>query len=128
MRHSTGKPTKAEQDRLDAIHDMPCIACEIEADWAKSRQEPVVPQPLRTEAHHLVDKGNRLLSGGHIATIPLCGWHHEGTLAYPLSGREMRALHGPSLKLQKKDFVATYGSERDLLEVIDRRLKQDDAA
>ena len=128
MRHSTSKPTKAEQDRLDVLHDMPCIACEIEADWAKARQEPVVNQPLRTEAHHLVDKGTRLLSGGHMATIPLCGWHHEGTLAYPLSGREMRALHGPSLKLQKKDFVATYGSERDLLAIIDRRLQQDDAA
>ena len=128
MKHSTGKPTKAEQDRLDALHDMPCIACEIEADWAKARQEPTVNQPSRTEAHHLVDKGYRIHSGGHMATLPLCGWHHEGTLLYPLSSREMRALHGPSLKLHKKDFVATYGSERDLLAIIDRRLIERSAA
>lgn len=128
MKHSTKKPTKAEQDRLDALHDMPCIACEIEADWAKARGDRVIGQPLRTEAHHLVDKGTRKLSGGHMATIPLCGWHHEGTLDYPLSSREMRALHGPSLKLQKKDFVATYGSERDLLAIIDQRLSARSAA
>lgn len=28
MKHSTSRPTKAEQARLDAIHRMPCIACE----------------------------------------------------------------------------------------------------
>jgi hypothetical protein len=128
VQHSTKKPTKAEQARLDALHDMPCLACEIEADWSKQRGETPLSQPLRTEAHHLVDKGTRKHSGGHMATIPLCGWHHEGTLPEPLSSREMRTLHGPSLKLQKKDFVATYGSERDLLAIIDKRLAKDEAA
>lgn len=128
MNHSTVKPTKTEQARLDALHDMQCIACEIEADWAKARKEPPLDQPLRTEAHHLVDKGYRIHSGGHSATLPLCGWHHEGTLLYPLSGREMQALHGPSLKLHKKSFVATYGTERDLLAIIDKRLRERQAA
>lgn len=128
MQHSTTKPTKAEQARLDALHDMPCIACEIEADWAKARREPPLNQPLPTEAHHLVDKGTRKHSGGHMATLPLCGWHHEGTLAYPLSSKEMRTLHGPSLKLQKRDFVATYGKERDLLAIVDQRLAARSAA
>jgi hypothetical protein len=128
VQHSTKKPTKAEQARLDALHDMPCIACEIEADWAKQRGETPLSQPLRTEAHHLTDKGYRSHSGGHMATIPLCSWHHDGRLAYPLSSREMRALHGPSMKLQKKDFVATYGSERDLLAIIDQRLAARSAA
>lgn len=128
MQHSTRKPTQAEQDRLDAIHAMPCIACEIEADWAKARNETPLNQPLRTQAHHLVDKGYRIHSGGHSATLPLCGWHHEGDLAYPLSSREMRTLHGPSLKLHKRDFVPTYGSERDLLAIVDKRLEKDEAA
>jgi hypothetical protein len=128
VRHSTGKPTKLEQDRLDAIHAMPCIACEIEADWAKARQEAPLDQPLRTEGHHLVDKGTRKHSGGHMATIPLDGWHHRGELLYPLSAREMKQLYGPSLALHKRDFVATYGKERDLLAIIDKRLEKDEAA
>lgn len=128
MKHSTKKPTKAEQLRLDRIHEMPCIACEMEAGWSKARREPPLEQPLPTEAHHLVDKGTRKHSGGHDATIPLCRWHHRGEIIYPLSGREMRQLHGPSFALNKKVFVALYGSERDLLAVIDGRLKQDKAA
>lgn len=128
MNHSTKAPTKAQQARLDAIHAMPCIACELEETYAKANKETPMDQPLPTEAHHLVDKGTRKHSGGHDATLPLCGWHHRGELVYPLSGREMRQLHGPSLKLSKKVFIALYGSERDLLAVIDARLKQDIAA
>lgn len=128
MQHSTGKPTKAEQARLDALHDMPCIACEIEADWAKQRGETPLSQPMRTEAHHLTDKGYRSHSGGHMATIPLEGWHHRGELLYPLSEREMKQLYGPSLALHKREFKATYGSERDLLAIIDQRLASRSAA
>lgn len=128
MRHSTGTPTKAEQARLDAIHAMPCIACEMEAERAKKRREPPLNQPLRTEAHHIVDKGYRKHSGGHSATLPLCGWHHRGELAYPLSSGEMLFLHGPSLQGHKRAFVATYGTERALLEKVDEKLKQRNAA
>lgn len=128
MRHSTRKPSKAEQDRLDAIHAMPCIACEIEADISRQRSEIVLSQPSRTEAHHIVDKGTREHSGGHMATLPLCGWHHRGEPVYPLGKREMRNLHGPSLADSKKSFRANYGSERDLLAITDKRLKQDEAA
>ena len=128
MQHSTKTPTKAEQDRLDAIHAMPCIACEMEAGYAKARKEQPLEQPSRTEAHHIVDKGYREHSGGHMATLPLCSWHHRGELLYPLSGREMRQLHGPSFELSKKVFVALYGSERDLLDIIDRRLSARNAA
>jgi hypothetical protein len=128
MNHSTGKPTKAEQLRLDRIHAMPCIACEMEADWSKVRKEIPMNQPLPTEAHHLVDKGTRKHSGGHDATIPLCRWHHRGEIIYPLSGREMRQLHGPSFALSKKVFIALYGSERDLLAIIDKRLLERNAA
>jgi hypothetical protein len=118
MKHSTGKPTKAEQARLDAIHAMPCIACEKER----------VVQPLRTEAHHLVDKGTRALSGGHVATIPLCKYHHRGELLDYMSGREMKFVYGPSLALHKREFKACYGTERELLAETDERLKEDAAA
>jgi hypothetical protein len=37
-------------------------------------------------------------------------------------------VYGPSLALHKRDFVATYGKERDLLAIIDKRLEKDEAA
>jgi hypothetical protein len=120
VKHSTGKPTKAEQERLDALHSMPCLACEFEKN--------MLPQPLPTEAHHLTDKGTRLHSGGHGATIPLCGWHHRGEPAGTLYVREMRTLYGPSLALQKREFIAAYGSERELLAITNARLEKAKAA
>lgn len=114
MRHSTTKPTKAEQLRLDRIHAMPCAAC----------IQNTLPQPFPTEAHHLVDKGYRIHSGGHMATIPLCGWHHRGDQIYPLTQREMFQLYGPSLATRKRDFVAQFGNERELLELTNQRLEQ----
>jgi len=118
VRHSTSKPTKAEQDRLDAIHAMPCIPCEKER----------VQQPLRTEAHHLVDKGTREHSGGHMATIPMCGWHHRGEPVEYMKRSEMHLIYGPSFALRKREFIACYGTERELLALTDERLKQDQAA
>lgn len=112
MNHSTKKPTKAQQSRLDAIHSMPCCACRLED----------VSQPSKTEAHHLVDKGYRIHSGGHDATLPLCGWHHRGdvrgcqVLCNPPTMANAEKAYGPSLAMNKKAFVAKYGSERELLE------------
>lgn len=60
--------TKADQKRLDIIHRLPCLAC-VQSGGG---------QPNRTEAHHIVDRGYRRLSGGHNSTIPLCSWHHRG--------------------------------------------------
>jgi hypothetical protein len=120
VKHSTGKPTKAEQSRLDAIHAMPCLACEIEAH--------MFPQPNRTEAHHLVDKGTRKHSGGHLATIPLCGWHHRGEPEGTLYRSEMKTLYGPSIALHKREFIAAYGTERALLAKTNERLQEDQAA
>lgn len=118
MRHSTGTPTRMQQVRLDRIHAMPCIACEKEK----------IKQPSRTEAHHLVDKGYRSHSGGHDATIPLCGWHHRGEYVEYMTGREMHLVYGPSLARHKREFKYAYGTERELLALTDERLQQDEAA
>lgn len=118
MRHSTRKPTKAEQDRLDAIHAMPCICCQLLR----------IAQPSRTEAHHLVDKGTRKHSGGHAATLPLCGWHHRGDVlgcgryASPPTMANVEVAIGPSLQGNKKLFLVKFGTERELLAVIDKKL------
>jgi hypothetical protein len=107
---------------------MGCIACEMEAAFAEKRGETPMAQPFPTEAHHLTDRGYRIHSGGHMATLPLEAWHHRGICIEYLTAREMTALYGPSLARSKRNFQATYGSERELLAIIDARLNQTRAA
>jgi hypothetical protein len=100
---------------LDAIHDLPCVACEMDHSGFATL--------MRTEAHHLVDRGNRAASGGHQATIPLCGWHHRGEPPrMDMSAAQAETIYGPSLARSKRDFVKRYGTERELLAKVDRRL------
>jgi hypothetical protein len=40
----------------------------------------------------------------------------------------MKELHGPSLALHKREFVALYGSERQLLAEVDEQLSKGIAA
>ena len=111
MKHSTTTPTAAEAERMDRLSRMPCIACQI-----RLTNSPLGPsQPSRTTIHHLVDKGTRKLSGGHMATIPLCEWHHQGSSLPGMTSRTMEILYGPSLALDKRLFVETYQPERYLL-------------
>lgn len=102
--------TKADQKRLDVIHRLPCMACVQEG----------CAQPSPTEAHHLVDKGYRKHSGGHQATLPLCGWHHRGEPVFGDSCASMRAYYGPSLAIEAKAFARNYGKQRELLANIDK--------
>lgn len=97
--------TKADRTRLDIIHRLPCLACVQEG----------CQQPSKTEAHHLVDKGTRKLSGGHQATLPICGWHHRGEPAWDSSVRGMKAYYGPSMFHHGKEFTERYGTQRQLL-------------
>lgn len=107
--------TIAEQKRLDAIHRMPCCACVKNLDF-----RIIYP----TEAHHLVDKGYREHSGGHMATIPLCRWHHRGEPLENYGVREMTALCGPSMALDKRAFTEKYGTQRQLLDETNGLLEQ----
>ena len=109
---STGKPTKEEQARLDALHNMECICCSMIG----------IDQPNRTTVHHLVDKGTRKHSGGHAATLPLCQWHHQGTPKEGYQACDMEAKWGPSLELTKKRFIAEFGTERELLSMVNEML------
>lgn len=107
--------SKPEQKRLDLIHSMGCLACELFGVAGR--------QPLPTEAHHIVDNGYRKHSGGHMATLPLCGWHHRGVCTPDwMTSSMMEAKYGPSFALRKKQFIAQIGTERELLEIIDGRL------
>lgn len=113
MSHSTGKPTKDEKARLDMLSKLPCLCC-----VARGKR-----QPSRTHIHHLVDNGTRKLSGGHMATIPICAWHHVGATSRGRTADEMVAEYGWSLALHKKKFVEMFGRERVLLASVNRLLE-----
>jgi hypothetical protein len=98
--------SKADQARFDKLRELGCIACRI--------ARHVFPCG-HTEIHHLVDKGNRKLSGGHLATIPLGRWHHQGIPLMDRTKRYMRLTYGPSMREQSRAFRATYGTQRELL-------------
>lgn len=117
------KATKSEQRRLTAIHDMPCIACELWGPRFLKLTGRLYTQALPTEGHHIVDKGYREHSGGHDATLPLCSWHHRGICRDNWTSSQMTNCYGPSFELDKRTFVAEFGTERALLVIVDGRLK-----
>lgn len=105
--------TKAEQDRFRRLQDLGCICCLKEGFG-------YVPPDI----HHIVDKGYRRLSGGHLATIPLCPYHHRGVPPSGFSIDTALGYAGPSLALHKKRFIRRYGTERELLAEVDRRIEE----
>ena len=66
------------------------------------------------DIHHIVDKGNRKASGGDEATICLCPAHHRGA--------GWRPDLGPSLAQGSKRFAAHWGSQRELLDMVNLSL------
>lgn len=111
MRHSTGKPSKAQRLHFGRMQSFGCCACRRRNIWRAA------------EIHHLVDRGTRALSGGHDAVIPLCAWHHRGVPDLGVSIATMRTVLGPSLALEKRAFVAEFGSERLLLAWVEGYLR-----
>lgn len=109
--------TKADQARLDVIHLMQCIACALDG----------LTQPSKTEAHHIVDGGYRKHSGGHQATLPLCGWHHRGEPKIGFFTAPKSAMthgFGPSLAVSKREFVRRFGTERELLTLVNGKITE----
>lgn len=105
----TRTPTKAQRLRFARIKWLGCIACRIEGAHG-------VPP----EIHHITEGGRRL---GHDYTIGLCVWHHRGQSELPAHMAELR--FGPSLARSKRDFVARYGTERELLSHVNDLLDQE---
>ncbi|MGC1550513.1 MAG: Ref family recombination enhancement nuclease [Rhodanobacter sp.] len=106
---STGKPTKAQSARIDAIKRLGCVACMINRVlWIKTCGF------AGADAHHLLSGGRRR---GHGFTIGLCPWHHRAIP--PMDGMgEAVAIdtYGPSVATGSKQFAATYGTDDELLE------------
>ena len=105
MKHSTGKPTKAEQARFDKMKDMgACMACK-QQNWKGW-------QPI--EIHHLLSGNKRR---GHIFTVSLCSWHHRGVYqsGHGHDKQTLTKLLGASLANGSKPFHAEFGSDDELL-------------
>ena len=104
MKHSTGKPTKTEQDRFYNMKlGVQCVAC-YQLGIRKSGY---------IEIHHLLSGNKRI---GHMATISLCPYHHRGVVyGDELSMSDAKKLFGPSLAHGSKPFHAEFGSDAELL-------------
>lgn len=105
-------PHMSRTERFRRLFDMGCIACRIHNTWMYC-----APQ-----MHHLVDFGYRDLSGGDRATIPLCPWHHAGQPSNGASEKVMEQLFGPSMKLNSKAFRDRFGTQRELLAIVDNKI------
>lgn len=89
---------------MDKVARMGCIACRIRLG---------VHEP--TTVHHITAGGRRM---GHLFTIPLCPWHHQGYCRNGITSTSMATLFGPSLAKSRRDFKREFGTELDLLEQV----------
>jgi len=92
------KPNKLERERLATIGNMPCYACFIDG------------RETNAEVHHIRSQTGLGLRPSHFATIPLCPSHHR-------TGKV-------SVHLGKKAFVERYGSEKEILEKVNREIER----
>lgn len=93
---------------MSAIVRLGCICTRIRFD---------VHEP--TTVHHITDSGRRL---GHMYTIPLNGWYHQGYCKPGMNSKQMEAYYGPSLAKSKKDFERVFGGEMHLLSLVRQEL------
>jgi len=90
--------TKLEKERLEIIGNMPCYAC-----YQDGRE-------VNAEVHHIRNKTGLGLRPSHFDTIPLCYSHHR-------TGKI-------SVHLGKKEFVEKYGTEQEILKVVNEQVEK----
>lgn len=117
---STGKPTKAQQERFWRIQEIGCICC-LELGVTRA-----------AEIHHLTVGGRHgQKRRGHDFTLGLCSWHHRGVTAFG-NPDVAEMTYGPSYALHARRFRETFGTDDVLLErqnrLIDESIAQDLAA
>ena len=109
MKTSLRTPIRYEQERIEALKRLGCVACAVLG----------VPNVNQLELHHILSGGARL---GHWFTIFLCRGHHQGDwseLQLECIDPEKRV----AISDGRKRFNAAYGTERSLWERCQERLK-----
>ncbi len=109
MQHSTGTPTKYEQERIDALRKLGCSAC------AALR----LPNVNHLELHHILDGGVRM---GHWFTFFLCRGHHQGDWS-PQQLELIAPRYRVAISDGRKAFVRVYPPEKSLWMLAQRRLR-----
>lgn len=114
MRHSTGKPTKAESDRITRMKTFGCLPC-ASAGYLWGPQS-------RLEVHHIL-RGNKRL--GHWWTIILCRGHHRGR--WSAEQLSIPTLKCVAISDGRKAFAAAHGTEMELWTKTQHLLNLDDS-
>lgn len=122
MKHSTGKATKSEVERIKRlILEVGCICCRLRFGSYNGH----------VEIHHIV-RGNKRL--GHDYTLPLCTAHHrapgEGAMTSIANGRKaFERVHGTELDLWLKvQHMLGLPDELPATKVLPRRIRRVESA
>lgn len=108
---STGKPTKAEADRIVQSKEGPCMACLVRATAGLMSLDDIV---FGCDYNH-AKSGN--IRRGHAFGYALCTWHHR---RHPIGFWNIAGTtekYGPSLMDGSRLFHQTYGSDDQLIEL-----------
>jgi hypothetical protein len=92
------KMKKKDKERFDKLKQIGCIACAKRGLFS----EPII--------HHIRKHTGLSLRPPHTDTIPLCPQHHN--------------MGNESVHLNKKVFIALFGTEHELLEEANEKIKQ----
>lgn len=115
MKHSTGKPTKAEHDRIARMMALGCLPCASLGLFSLPRS--------KLECHHILSGGKRI---SHWYTLCLCKGHHQGIWTAEQCERFKEALR-VAISDGRKAFRAVYGTELDLWLKTQHLLNLDDS-
>lgn len=95
-------PTRDEREHMDRVREIGCIVCrEFHGELSPA------------EIHHLDGKTK---PGAHFKVLPLCTLHHRGGVDVPAC---------TSRHPYKARFEERYGSEEELLELVEKVLNGD---
>lgn len=99
--------------RAESLKLLGCICCQMNLD--DESFPGLLPTFLPVEIHHLNGGGHHgQKRRGDDFTIPLCVWHHRGQGV----AKTMTAAHGPSWAKGSKPFRAVYGTDDELLALV----------
>jgi hypothetical protein len=92
------------------LQELGCLACRREGRFH-----------IPPELHHPTEGGRRIDDD---AVIPLCRWHHQGTVPRDCANTtEATMVYGPSFAVSKRLFTKRYGTQRELLAQTERLME-----
>lgn len=103
-----GSFSERQSQRLYHLKCIGCVACRLRFGTASEGGE----------GHHAEDAGGRAIS--HDAIIVLCLWHHQGKVPHGHTKGTALEFYGPSRHGHAVAFAETFGTDLELLEVVNQ--------